>query len=888
MKKFYSLLGAFAVAALGAFSASAAALPTDLLTVTPEQGTPYDINEFPTSFIIAPTSSRFKGLDWSDDTNSYSVPNGVKITITFPDNATKDYSFAAKVYQTSLPFTVPAADVKAHGAGTISFTAYLNGISLQTGDALADYSWTYTLTGEVASNVIPDYGMPEGITFDSAYGLDPTAGPVKEITQFNLIGSGNMVFTRTGAVALYKEVNGEFTEQVATGNYTYDGIRDITVGFSRPYISEPGKYRVVVTFANSGMSNSGSTIKNISFDCEIAAKPNPVNVTYEFVPATGSPINVADFPAQVGIQFTNAASLSGTAYSDLLTMTAPDGSIVEISRSGSVSGNTVSYTVPVPTQNGEYKFTFNASAFKGTAENEADLIFPTAPIAWSYTITGNKVAVPDNIKITPEQGKAAQADFASGITIECKDASYTVRGDGASLTINGVKYDKNNTTVTANQQGNKIIFAVPATVFANGGTFDCEADLTGVEFRNGTFQVITLAATTFNWTWTLPEPAKLPTLQIDGTANEEAAVEVAKGAKISFGTVPEGTKIYYKWTAAAAENTVLIKAPAAGYTEYAKPIVINEAGALSYYAENSVGKSDVKTINFTVKSGSALPAGIESITPAPGSTVDDTLTEIVFTFNAKQDYAQMLSNVTAATLTINGGTPLSGVGTANANQSMDGKIKFVLTSDVKWKDGENTVVFTRNDAKCAMGDNYLPETYSLTYLYEAPGQVLPPTNITVDPNPEQTQARAWLGTIKITFKDASELGMAAQMIAKPETATLTVNGVTFPANVGATGGFASEATLIFTVPETVTWNNGLNTVVFAKGEANAPYNTGADYIPATFSFEYNVDDSVAVEGIEIETAADYYTVEGIKVQNPEAGKLYIKVANGKASKVIIR
>lgn len=49
------------------------------------------------------------------------------------------------------------------------------------------------------------------------------------------------------------------------------------------------------------------------------------------------------------------------------------------------------------------------------------------------------------------------------------------------------------------------------------------------------------------------------------------------------------------------------------------------------------------------------------------------------------------------------------------------------------------------------------------------------------------------------------------------------------------------------------------------------------------------DLNVSVEGIEevIAAPAEYYTIQGVKVANPEKG-LYIKIANGKASKVIIK
>lgn len=48
------------------------------------------------------------------------------------------------------------------------------------------------------------------------------------------------------------------------------------------------------------------------------------------------------------------------------------------------------------------------------------------------------------------------------------------------------------------------------------------------------------------------------------------------------------------------------------------------------------------------------------------------------------------------------------------------------------------------------------------------------------------------------------------------------------------------------------------------------------------------DVSTGVSAIEAAGQADYYTVYGIKVQNPQPGGIYIRVINGKTSKVVIR
>lgn len=53
-----------------------------------------------------------------------------------------------------------------------------------------------------------------------------------------------------------------------------------------------------------------------------------------------------------------------------------------------------------------------------------------------------------------------------------------------------------------------------------------------------------------------------------------------------------------------------------------------------------------------------------------------------------------------------------------------------------------------------------------------------------------------------------------------------------------------------------------------------------------FVVSLKADTTVGVEVLDAESAAEYYTVEGIKVANPEKG-LYIKVTEGKAKKVIL-
>lgn len=71
--------------------------------------------------------------------------------------------------------------------------------------------------------------------------------------------------------------------------------------------------------------------------------------------------------------------------------------------------------------------------------------------------------------------------------------------------------------------------------------------------------------------------------------------------------------------------------------------------------------------------------------------------------------------------------------------------------------------------------------------------------------------------------------------------------------------------------------NSLSIAYAANGEATYPT-----------LLEVNVDNSASgVESVEATEAAEYFTLQGVKVLNPENG-IYIKVQNGKATKVIVK
>ncbi len=67
-------------------------------------------------------------------------------------------------------------------------------------------------------------------------------------------------------------------------------------------------------------------------------------------------------------------------------------------------------------------------------------------------------------------------------------------------------------------------------------------------------------------------------------------------AVISIANVYPHAKIYYSWSADAAEAVTLAEA---GYTEYTAPLHIDRAGTLNYYAEVNGQTTDVKALTVT-------------------------------------------------------------------------------------------------------------------------------------------------------------------------------------------------------------------------------------------------------------------------------------------------
>lgn len=130
-----------------------------------------------------------------------------------------------------------------------------------------------------------------------------------------------------------------------------------------------------------------------------------------------------------------------------------------------------------------------------------------------------------------------------------------------------------------------------------------------VNFTTGTSQI-----QLYQVTVTLsdaPVPA-IPEILADGTAvtgDGYRAPETAETVEISFGEVPAGVSIWYRFTEAAAAMAVADEAEEAPFTKYKAAFTLDKPGTLEYYVQDDKlgSKSDIKRLTVSI------PTGIDGI-----------------------------------------------------------------------------------------------------------------------------------------------------------------------------------------------------------------------------------------------------------------------------------
>lgn len=206
---------------------------------------------------------------------------------------------------------------------------------------------------------------------------------------------------------------------------------------------------------------------------------------------------------------------------------------------------------------------------------------------------------------------------------------------------------------------------------------------------------------------------------------------------------------------------------------------------------------------------------------------------------------------------------------------------------------------SETDYALSLDNSYLNVTFTLTVYtdknYGVPSAIVFNGTVngnqwTITPGNDQTMQDGKVttenGTTTISITTVSNSGLAYIYVPNSFTESTVYYTVT------ATESNSSASTVADEVMHAATVNNGYFTVLLKAGYEGtiSVYTSNDSNANAEASFAYVVAKGIptGIESVEAyEGTAEYYNLQGVKVHNPENG-VFIKVSNGKASKVVIR
>ncbi|MDE6217865.1 MAG: hypothetical protein K2F64_02565 [Muribaculaceae bacterium] len=208
--------------------------------------------------------------------------------------------------------------------------------------------------------------------------------------------------------------------------------------------------------------------------------------------------------------------------------------------------------------------------------------------------------------------------------------------------------------------------------------------------------------------------------------------------------------------------------------------------------------------------------------------------------------------------------------------------------------GENMKVVSGENAFCAESN----KEYTFTFNMKEMTVVVTENTVVADPElPKALTATSANGDI---VWNADEQTLVAKLESNESTATLTLQiPEGFDNFVWAIPGASAEplgtrAALTWVpVSEAIAqgYTLGNEITVATNGSTfvgGAMLVKGENFTPdMMYRIELTAQLSSSVDAIEVEGVAEYYTLQGVKVANPENG-IFVKVVNGKASKVCVK
>ncbi|MCM1474964.1 MAG: hypothetical protein NC036_01800 [Muribaculaceae bacterium] len=333
-------------------------------------------------------------------------------------------------------------------------------------------------------------------------------------------------------------------------------------------------------------------------------------------------------------------------------------------------------------------------------------------------------------------------------------------------------------------------------------------------------------------------------------------------------------------------------------------VVDNGGNSTLIYQSTSYEPGDVIPAGWTATYSpySGLPEFTMSETPAPSTTTMVTIPSVASVSNADINRVVVLKNVTFANETPASKTNF--VGTLADGSSLQFRNNFTIESVAAGKyNVKIAVAIYENNGTSTL------QAYPIEYTL-VPDTSKEPTEQPKMITATTTNGTAVWGRLEAVPEDGLVIKLHGKTGEKVSAVLDIPAGFTSWYLIGAGEGYEIGALETRSLEDKGQWLNISDVEsVFGKGSLGnvISYTVGtensSDYLMALpawndkvfYGYDPNyyavevyvtVDETVGVDAIEAEAEAEYYTLQGVKVLNPENG-IYVKVVNGKATKVVL-
>jgi len=733
---------------------------------------------------------------------------------------------------------------------------------------------------------------------------------------------------------------------------------------------------------NAKLTSDGSMthIENIMFGpYRIGEVKDPVDAQISVLPEGDIDTSYFDVDPEsddlpsITISITNGATVALLDISESVSLTDPAGDQVSLTMTSNVGGViTLSFNTgytPIP---GEYTLTVDYSTFNGFTTDDEPLRFPTGVQTYKFKVISDITLTDMEARIAPLPGVYEEFFTDEYLTIVPTNYRPSV-ADGWPEQLAVLCPDLNVRYLEAKDRtvSRGARYIIPEGFFSEYGQYIVRIDFGGLyataagSATAGTTAYLGILEFSYSFNDPNARP-EAPAPIIEGAEVIDGNVEIPyrSSVSISFSDV-ENCMTYYKWNDGEE-------------TQYTEPIVISEAGTLTYLSRTSDGKeSEPETLTFTIEEVELTPITLATasfrpgeydalpvfttlsimpkdykpknyatdypsafLTKPSGDVIELTVIQTsnsrgvqynvpVNTFDEWGTYTLRIdfngcegipaSSATVGTTAYMGVMELTYVFTepiipemttvaVEGSEIIDGNVVIpygksaILTFEasdnadiyVKIGDSEETLYTEPIEISevCTVTyyaklGKYTSETYTLTFtIGERPEPTLP-EGITIIPDPNLLLKR--VEGISITFGDNIVEGFTG-FSRENVKGTASVHDFATDEVLSTANVLYSSANVIF-VPVVIR-DNGKYLVDIDLTETMCNIGEVTSALPEALQHiyvVYNIDIIMAIDSIAADSDdAEYYTIEGIRIDRPQGKGIFIKRAGGKSSLIIVK